>query len=208
MTGRKSLFEIDRSGKTGWLDWIGMLLLIALCLFPFLILGPWQVSAGQSAWLQPFLFAPGMGFCLLPLALAYAAYCRQWKLIVGTIALLGLAIGFLRLMPTGGAVLRNRFAEIQPRANEAVTWVLNEPYRAWPPYSLPSSLRGIASMDQAFRFKNSEGEWVFLPVIRYGIDNETGFGWSKGGKMPPRDSHLEVVETEPLGDGWFIYWTT
>ena len=65
-------------------------------------------------------------------------------------------------------------------------WTRRQPANKWPPLTLPAEFKGFTFNNETYHVVKAEEEWVFLPMIRHGLDNEHGFAWSKTGKPPTR----------------------
>lgn len=77
------------------------------------------------------------------------------------------------------------------------------------PIQLSDGLRSLAKDGEVIIYRNEKGETWFL-FVQYvaGVDNGFGYAWSAKGGAPPEMAYPQIVRTEPLGDGWYMFWST
>lgn len=74
---------------------------------------------------------------------------------------------------------------------------------------LPKPYRKLAREGEMIKYRDSEGATWFL-FLQYiaGVDNGFGFAWSAKDTPPPESAYPQIVRTKPLGDGWYMFWST
>ncbi len=194
--------------KKPWMDVRHIVFYFAIFGANAAIIGPWTIKVRTLPMVEAFYFMPAMFCCCIPLVIGVSLWERQWKLAGLSLILTIACILIYRLDPGSEKQFLTYFAETSSKRAAAVEWTRGQPARSWPPLALPSEFKGFTFKNEAYRYVKGDEEWVFLPMIRYGVDNENGFAWSKTGKPPTRESHPELVRYEALGQGWFRYWTT
>lgn len=147
----------------------------------------------------PFALLAGLGLLITLLI------TKRWKLAAVAGCALAASLGLLAI--GSESVLRSRFARSANVRGEAVSWVRSQSSQERR-FTLPTALQGLTIQGEAARHTEGNKEWIFLPMIHYFLDDESGFAWSNTGEPPPEGARNKITGTESLGDGWFIYRST
>lgn len=50
--------------------------------------------------------------------------------------------------------------------------------------------------------------WYLFVQYLHGVDNGFGYAWSPSNLSPPERAYPQICRTQPLGNGWFMFWST
>jgi hypothetical protein len=152
-------------------------------------------------------------FLISVLSMAMAIVNRRpWKLPAGILLLLTVPVGIAY-----GAVDRLwavRFEQSKDLRREFLVVAhrhMEEADQEGPglvKVELPPSLRRLSN-GYAYSYRDESGaKYAAYAVVTFGIDNSTGFVWSETGAPPPPMAFPQLVRYRPMGDGWFMFWST
>lgn len=174
--------------------------------------GTWLNGPGQSVALEwpgsdQAILAIGISFVVL-IALAISSLIgRAFKASI--VCVLGLIVPFGVSRVRADEGFERKFQVLRPELERAVRWAEGQPESAGHLLKLPSDLQRLAWDGKLEVFKAGQRTWMFFP--RYAppimIDNQAGYVWSASGQSP-YGARNDVFKVRPLGDGWYIYWTT
>jgi hypothetical protein len=144
--------------------------------------------------------------CLLiaTLAIAVAAFRKAWPYSVLAVLLIVGSIFPFRLLGGNDAWFPKFTSSKSARAALIQDAVGRKPGE----YPLPYGAKTLSNMSWYVIHENGKGRWICYTVYTQGVDNAVGFAFNHEGKPPPRAAFYEIVNSEDLGSGWFIFRTT
>ena len=178
--------------------WAG---LMAMAWGPPLIgptMGPW---AAIIAMLVFYCLVAGVG-CLI------AGFVARQRMIWALALVVGIYIVERATYPDVDGLWRQNFERTKSERVRLTSFLRMREPNSRGTYDIPQEYRDVAD-GFAVRLVDAKRRRFFThAAFTTGSDNVVAFCWSESGAPPPENALFEVVRFEPLGDGWFLLYTT